>query len=84
MVGNEQNTRQHRDLTADQQPVARSQKIALRVDKSDGKRHAGDDRYEHANRGDAELTAHLNGKHVGAAVGMQNDETNPILRPEAG
>jgi hypothetical protein len=33
--------------------------------------------------GDTELSANFNGKHVGASVRMQNDETNPILRAEA-
>jgi hypothetical protein len=33
--------------------------------------------------GDMDLAANFNGKHAGAAVRMQNDETNPILRPEA-
>ena len=30
-----------------------------------------------------DLAAIFNGKHVGAAVQIQNDETKPILRPEA-
>ncbi len=34
--------------------------------------------------GDTDLATHFNGKRVGAAVGTQNYETNPILRPEAG
>jgi hypothetical protein len=34
--------------------------------------------------GDTDLSANFNGKEAGAAVRMQNDETNPILRPEAG
>jgi ERF superfamily len=33
--------------------------------------------------GETELAANLNGKHVGAAVRVQNDETKPIVRPEA-
>jgi hypothetical protein len=33
--------------------------------------------------GDRDLAANFNGKHVDVAVRMQNDETNPILRPEA-
>jgi ERF superfamily len=33
--------------------------------------------------GDTDLATHFNGKDVGAAVGTQNYETNPILRPEA-
>jgi hypothetical protein len=32
---------------------------------------------------DTDLAANFNGKDVSAAVGMQNDETKPILRPEA-
>jgi hypothetical protein len=34
--------------------------------------------------GDKDLAANFNGKPVGAAIGPQNNETNPILRPEAG
>jgi hypothetical protein len=32
---------------------------------------------------DTDLTANFNGKHVGAAVRSQNDETKPIVRPGA-
>jgi ERF superfamily len=32
---------------------------------------------------DGEVTATLNGEQIGAAVRVQNDETNPIFRPEA-
>jgi hypothetical protein len=32
---------------------------------------------------DTDLAANFNGKPVGAAAGTRNDETNPILRPEA-
>jgi hypothetical protein len=34
--------------------------------------------------GDMDLAASVNGKHVGASVGIENDETKPIHRPEAG
>jgi hypothetical protein len=34
--------------------------------------------------GDTDLAAHFNGNRLGAAVGIQNYETNPILGPEAG
>jgi hypothetical protein len=34
--------------------------------------------------GDMDPAASVNGKHVGASVGIEDDETNPILRPEAG
>jgi hypothetical protein len=34
--------------------------------------------------GYTDLAANFNGKQVGAAVGSRNDETKPILRPEAG
>jgi ERF superfamily len=33
--------------------------------------------------GDTDLATHFNGKHVGAAVRIQNNETKPIVRPEA-
>jgi ERF superfamily len=33
--------------------------------------------------GDMDLAASVNGKHVGASVGIENDETKPIHRPEA-
>jgi hypothetical protein len=33
--------------------------------------------------GDTDLAADFNGRHVGAAVRSKNDETKPILRPEA-
>jgi hypothetical protein len=33
---------------------------------------------------DADLTAPLNGKQIDGAFQIQNDETQPILRPEAG
>jgi hypothetical protein len=33
--------------------------------------------------GDTDLPANLNGKHVDVAAGIQIDETNPILRPDA-
>src|SRR6516225_5004844 len=33
--------------------------------------------------GDMDLAAGVNGKHVGAVAQLQNNETNPILRPEA-
>jgi hypothetical protein len=34
--------------------------------------------------GDTDLATHFDGKHVGAAVRIQNNETKPIVRPEAG
>ncbi len=33
--------------------------------------------------GDMDLAANFNGKHFDVAVPSKNDETNPILRPEA-